>query len=369
MVTSSAGSLPSELTSLYRKKEASPIDVVYSVLAQAERVHHRYNAFAYLDGEGAVATARESESRWLTGAPLGPLDGVPATIKDLMTVRGWPTRFGSRVTADVRAHADAPSVGALRAGGVVLIGATTTPEFGWKAVTDSPLYGATSNPWDPALTCGGSSGGAAVAAVTGCGNLHLGTDGGGSVRIPAAFTGVVGHKPSFGRVPYHPPSAFGTVGHIGPIARTVEDAALMLDAMTHRDARDWNQPTTQFKSAFPDRSMEWRGLRIGLWLTPIVGEVAPEILAAVRRVAQLLENAGAAVEPIDLPGGNILATFDVLWFAGAANRVSKIAAREPSANGPGATPCSGNRRTLLRIRVRRGFVAPLYIRCGDGPAS
>ena len=228
------------------------------------------------------------------------------------------------MTTDARSQADAPSVGALRAAGVLLVGATTTPEFGWKAVTDSPLFGATSNPWDSALTCGGSSGGAAVAALTGCGNLHLGTDGGGSVRIPAAFTGVVGHKPSFGRVPYYPPSAFGTVGHIGPIARTVEDAALMLDGMTVRDARDWNQPATEFTPAVLDRRREWRGLRIGLWSTAIVGEVASEILTAVARVAHLLEEAGAVVEPINLPGGNILVTFNILWFAGVVNRVSKI---------------------------------------------
>lgn len=324
-----------ELTGLYLKREASPVEVVQSVLARAASINEQFNAFAFLDGEGAKAAAKASECRWLSGAALGPLDGIPATIKDLMTVRNWPTRFGSGATTGAPSQADAPSVEALRAKGVLLVGATTTPEYGWKAVTDSPLFGATSNPWDSALTCGGSSGGAAVAALTGCGNLHLGTDAGGSVRIPAAFTGVVGHKPSFGRVPYYPPSAFGTLGHIGPIARTVEDAALMLDGMTVRDARDWNQPATEFTSTVLDRRQEWRGLRIGLWSTPIIGEVAPEILAAVVRVAHLLEEAGAAVEPINLPGGNILATFNILWFAGAANRVSKIADKDRLQTDPG----------------------------------
>ncbi|MBB6409106.1 amidase [Mesorhizobium sangaii] len=325
----------SELAGLYLKRQASPVDVVQAVLTRAASINARFNAFAFLDDEGAIAAAKASERRWLDGAALGPLDGIPATIKDLMTVKNWPTRFGSGVTAGARSQADAPSVAALRAKGVLLVGATTTPEFGWKAVTDSPMFGATSNPWNPALTCGGSSGGAAVAARTGCGNLHLGTDGGGSVRIPAAFTGVVGHKPSFGRVPYYPPSAFGTLGHLGPIARTVEDATLMLDAMTVRDARDWNQPAIEFASTVLSRQREWQGLRIGLWSTPIVGEVAPEILAAVVRVARLLDEAGATVEPINLPGGNILAAFNVLWFAGAANRVSKIAEKDRFQMDPG----------------------------------
>lgn len=324
-----------ELTSLYLKRKASPVEVVRSVLARAASINEQFNAFVFLDDEGAMAAAKESERRWLNGAALGPLDGIPATIKDLMTVKDWPTRFGSTVTAGECSQADAPSVEALRAVGAVLIGATTTPEFGWKAVTDSPLSGATSNPWDPKLTCGGSSGGASVAALTGCGNLHLGTDGGGSVRIPAAFTGVVGHKPSFGRVPYYPPSAFGTLGHIGPIARTVEDAALMLGSMTVRDPRDWNQPATEFASPVLDRRREWRGSRIGLWSKPIVGEVDPEILAAVVRVAHLLEEAGAAVEPISLPGGDVLATFNILWFAGAANRVSKMADKDRLQLDPG----------------------------------
>ena len=324
-----------ELGALFRDKEASPVDVVHAVLVQAEFVNDRHNAFTFLDRDGAVAAARESERRWMRGEPLGPLDGVPTTIKDLMTVRRWPTRFGSRVMPNVPAEADAPSVEALRRAGAILIGATTTPEFGWKAVADSPLFGATSNPWDGALTCGGSSGGAAVAALTGCGSLHLGTDGGGSVRIPASFTSVVGHKSSFGRVPYHPPSAFGTVGHIGPIARNAIDAALMLDAMTIRDARDWNQPATAFASAVPREPQDWQGLRIGLWLTPIIGDVAPDILEAISRITQQLEQAGAMLEPIELPGGDVLTTFNVLWFSGAANRVSRVAEKDREYLDPG----------------------------------
>src|SRR5262249_46692592 len=160
------------------------------------------------------------EARWMRGAPMGVLDGIPTTIKDLILTRGWPTLRGSRlVDPDRDWSEDALLVGSLRRAGAILIGKTTTPEFGWKGVTDSPLCGTTRNPWNSALTPGGSSGGAAVAAACGMGALHVGTDGGGSIRIPASFTGVVGFKPTYGLVPRHPPSPFGTLSTAGPLTR------------------------------------------------------------------------------------------------------------------------------------------------------
>jgi amidase/aspartyl-tRNA(Asn)/glutamyl-tRNA(Gln) amidotransferase subunit A len=314
-----------DLTYLYRERELSPVEVTDAVLRRAEEISARYNAFVYVDYERARDAAKASEARWRKGEPVGPLDGVSATIKDLVSVKGWHWRMGSRTTSPAIVESDAPTAAALRNAGAILIGSTTTCEFGWKGVTDSPLTGPTSNPWNGALTPGGSSGGAAVAALTGAGVLHLGSDAGGSIRIPASFTGVFGHKPSFGRVPYFPPSAFGPVAHLGPIARTADDAALMLDVMSVREIRDWYQNPLPFPSRRPPfEDLAWKELRIGLWAEPPVGRVDPEISAALKKAARDIEALGATIEPVALPGEDLLGTFNTIWFAGAANRVRKI---------------------------------------------
>ena len=175
----------------------SPVEVVEATLARAEQVQSRFNAFTFIDRAGGLQAARAAEARWRAGAALSAIDGVPTTLKDIVHVEGWRVRYGSRSTDSAPMLQDAPSVAGLRAGGAVFIGQTTTPEFGWKAVTDSPAFGITRNPWNSVLTPGGSSGGAAVASATGAGVLHLGTDGGGSIRVPAAFTGTFGLKPTF----------------------------------------------------------------------------------------------------------------------------------------------------------------------------
>ena len=234
------------LAQLYARGEASPVEVTRAALARAANVQSRFNAFVRIEPEAALAAAALSEQRWQAGKPFGPLDGIPTTIKDIVWVKGGRARYGSRAPGTDCAE-DAPSVALLRAAGAVFLGITTTPEFGWKALTDSPLTGITRNPWNADLTPGGSSGGAAVAAATGAGALHLGTDGGGSIRIPSAFTGIVGHKPTFSRVPAYPASAFGTVAHIGPMARSVADAQLMLQVMSGRDLRDWYQNPPGFR--------------------------------------------------------------------------------------------------------------------------
>lgn len=318
-----------ELVSLYERRELSPVEVTRCVLEQAEAVNSQLNAFVLIDADCALAAAAESEARWMQGRPLGRIDGVPATIKNLVSVKGWPLRMGSLSTSEEPSTEDAPTAKSLRAGGAILVGATTTCEFGWKGVADSPYSGVVRNPWNSAMTSGGSSGGAAIAAATGCGVLHLGSDGGGSIRIPAAFCGMIGHKPSFGRVPYFPPSAFGTVGHLGPITRTVQDAALMLDAMSQRDLRDWHQNPLAFRSTASNLAdFTWRGLRIGLWTEMPGSKVDPEVLAAVTKAASTVESLGAVVEPISLPGEDLLPLFNVIWFSGAAARVARIAPQE-----------------------------------------
>src|SRR5437016_11645885 len=227
------------LLDAYRKHELSPVEVTKAVLERIDRLNPVLNAFN-LVSQRAMDDAKASEARWMSGQPKGLLDGVPVSIKDIILTKGWPTLRGSK-TVDPKGpwNDDAPATARLREHGAVLLGKTTTPEFGWKGVTDSPLTGITRHPWNRAKTPGGSSGGAAAAVASGMGPLAVGTDGGGSIRIPCAFTGLFGIKPTFGRVPAWPPSPMGTVAHVGPIARSVADAALMLGVMSQPDSRDW----------------------------------------------------------------------------------------------------------------------------------
>ena len=190
-----------ELLELYRAKQLSPVEVMTETLHRLERYEAAVNAFVLYDPESAMKGARESEARWRRGEPQGLLDGIPVAIKDTQLTRGWPRLVGSKtIDPDQPWVEDAPSTARLRAQGAVFFGKTTTPEFGWKPVTDSPLTGVTRNPWNLERTPGGSSGGSAVAVLAGICPLAVGTDAGGSIRIPAAFSGVFGHKPTFGKV-------------------------------------------------------------------------------------------------------------------------------------------------------------------------
>ncbi len=312
------------LTTAYASGALSPVDVAKANLDRAETVNQALNAFTVIDHDRALAAAKASEERWTAGAPLSPVDGVPTTIKDIVHFNGYDVRYGSRSTPDITDVTDAPSVQRLRDGGAVFLGLTTTPEFGWKAVTDNPKDGIARNPWNREKTPGGSSGGAAIAAATGAGVLHLGTDGGGSVRIPAAFTGIVGHKPTFGQVAAYPASSFGTVAHIGPMARTVDDTALMLAVMAGRDVRDWTQPPVSFGAIAP-KPINWAGKKIGYWKTPPVGAVDSDIRAAIEAALEDLELAGAHVVEFALPDAEgLIETFYRHWYVGSANRLSGV---------------------------------------------
>ena len=239
-----------ELAQAYRRGTLSPVEVVRDVLARIER-QAALNAFVVVDARGALAAAATSEARWRSGAPLSPVDGVPATIKDNIPVKGLPNRRGSRTSDPGPAPFDAPSAARLREQGAVILGKTCLPEHGWIGVCHSPLTGITRNPWNPDHTPGGSTGGGAVAAALGLGLLHVGTDGAGSLRIPAAFTGVFGLKPSYGLVPTHPPSALNVLAHQGPISRSVADAAVLLSVIAQPDARDmtaWNVSPPDFSA-------------------------------------------------------------------------------------------------------------------------
>jgi aspartyl-tRNA(Asn)/glutamyl-tRNA(Gln) amidotransferase subunit A len=314
-----------ELGTHYRERRLSPVEVVAATLARIEQLDPIVNAFCLVDGERASAEAQASEERWRRGAPLGPLDGVPVAVKDVFLTRGWPTLRGSRaVDPDGPWDDDAPTVSALRRHGAVLAGKTTTPELGWKAVTDSPLSGVTRNPWDPSRTAGGSSGGSAAALASGMVALALGTDGGGSIRIPCGFCGLVGLKPTYGRVPAWPASPFGAVSHAGPMARTVDDVALLLDVISEGDARDWTAlppPTESFRAAIEGGVA---GLRVAF--SPDLGyvEVDPEVADLVARAAAQFAQLGAHVEELDPGFQDPRGAFDVLWSAGAANATAAL---------------------------------------------
>jgi aspartyl-tRNA(Asn)/glutamyl-tRNA(Gln) amidotransferase subunit A len=217
----------------YKRGDISPVEVALAQLDAISGSNRGVNAFALVDDAVTIEMARASEDRYHRGEALGPMDGVPVTIKDTLNVAGWPTRRGSRTASEAAAPTDAVSIARLRAAGAVFLGKTTTPEFAWKGLTESPLYGVTTNPLDPDRHAGGSSGGAAAATASGLGIVGIGTDAAGSVRIPAAFCGVVGYKPTFGTIPLDPyPAAFWQLPHIGPIARGVADAALAASIMS-----------------------------------------------------------------------------------------------------------------------------------------
>jgi aspartyl-tRNA(Asn)/glutamyl-tRNA(Gln) amidotransferase subunit A len=340
-----------ELTALYRSGQLSPVEAARDVLA-CIAANARFNAFMPIDAAPVLAAAAESEARWRQGSPLGPIDGVPATVKDNIWLKGYPTRRGSRTTDEVPAAADSPAPARLREQGAVFVGKTCLPEHGWIGACHSPLTGITRNPWNPDTTPGGSTGGGAVAALLGLGLLHLGTDGAGSLRIPAAFTGVFGMKPSYGRVPTFPPSALNVLAHQGPIARRVADAALMLSVISGPDARDmtaWNSPAPDFSAGLEQGV---RGLRVALSLR--LGQAIkldPEIEAAVRKVARVLEGEGAIVEEADPPLTRTAEMIRAMWWPVMAALADAAGARRAEMD-PG----------LLDIAERgRRFTAGDYI--------
>jgi aspartyl-tRNA(Asn)/glutamyl-tRNA(Gln) amidotransferase subunit A len=308
-----------ELLALYRSGQASPVDATRAVLARIERVNPVLNAFCLVAADEALAQARASESRWRRGEPRGALDGVPVSIKDLILTKGWPTLRGSyTVDASQPWEIDAPATARLREAGAVLIGKTTTPEFGCKGETNSPRSGITRNPWDPDKTPGGSSGGTAAAVAAGMGPLSVGTDGAGSVRIPAAFCGNFGFKPSFGRVPAYPLSPFGTVAHVGPHTMAVADAALMMNVLAQPDARDWTSLPPDARDYRVGLDDGVRGLRIA-W-SPALGyvkSVHPEIAAACARAVGEFTDLGARVDAVDPGFEDPIEITTGLWFAGA----------------------------------------------------
>lgn len=354
-----------ELLQLYQSGEASPVDATRAVLARIDALNPQLNAFCLVAHELALQAARDSEARWQQlrkgGAPCGELDGVPVSIKDIILTRGMPTLRGSH-TVDAKQpwEVDAPATARLREAGAVIVGKTTTPEFGCKGETNSPRTGITRNPWDLSKTPGGSSGGAAAAVASGLGPLAVGTDGAGSVRIPAAFCGNVGLKPSFGRVPAYPLSPFGSVAHLGPHSRSVSDAALMMNVLKKPDARDWTSLPPDGSDYLNGLEDGIRGLRIA-W-SPTLGyakNVHPEVARSVAQAVAQLSELGAHVEQIDPGFDDPLEITTGLWFAGAWTVWNTLSPAQQALTDPDfrAEALLGEKLSLLdiqRLHLQRG---------------
>ena len=325
-----------DLINRYRSKRLSPVDVVKDIQKRVDRFEPRVNAFVLRDEALTMEMARASEARWQRGEQIGALDGVPVTIKDNIAVAGWPTRRGSALASNAPEAEDSPIVARIREAGAVFLGKTTMPEYGWKGVGDSPLSGITRNPWDLSKTPGGSSAGAAACAALNLGCIHLGTDGAGSVRIPAAFTGVFGLKPTYGHVPAYPMSTMGFLAHLGVLTRTVRDSALAMNVIGRPDKRDMTanlEPIPEYLASIGDGM---RGLKIAY--SPKLGfdvEVDPEIAAQVALSVRRFEVLGAVVEEVDPGFADPIGPLMSIWSAGAALALKNASAEDRRKMDPG----------------------------------
>jgi aspartyl-tRNA(Asn)/glutamyl-tRNA(Gln) amidotransferase subunit A len=358
-----------ELVALYHRKALSPVEATKATLARIERYGAQVNAYCHLDPDGGLAAARASEARWMAGAPAGLVDGVPIGVKDNILVAGMPARFGSRLTSSDPQAIDAPAVARLREQGAVVLGKTAMPEYGWKATSDSPLTGLTRNPWDVRMTTGGSSAGAVAACVLGMGALHLGTDGGGSIRIPAAFTGCFGVKPTRARVPAFPTSPLGTIAHHGPITRTVADAALAMAAIAAPDARDvyaWVSQPPDFRVGLDDGV---RGLRVAF--SPRLGfapQVHPEIENAVATAARTFESLGAKVEEADPDiGGDPIDTWNTFWWPAMLYQLKAFGDRSRDLSDPALLSAAAQSHAVsvsgfIRVQLERARLHNVFVR-------
>jgi aspartyl-tRNA(Asn)/glutamyl-tRNA(Gln) amidotransferase subunit A len=313
-----------ELAEMIRKKEISPVETTKIFFKRIEQVNPRVNAYCTLPMESALEEAERAEQMVMDGEELGPLHGVPFSIKDLIYTKSVRTMQGSKIYENFIPDEDAPLVERLKNAGGIMLGKTTTPEFGHKAVTDSKVTGVTRNPWNLEMTPGGSSGGAGAQVAAGMGPLAVGTDGGGSIRIPSSFNGIFGLKPSYGRVPVYPASALDSLSHCGPMTRTVADAALMLYVMAGPHPAD-ALSLEALPADYPGRLREGvKGLRIA-W-SPDLGfiPVNPEVAAITSAAARAFEELGASVEEVNPEFGRTGPTFGVFWLAGMAGRLMDL---------------------------------------------
>jgi aspartyl-tRNA(Asn)/glutamyl-tRNA(Gln) amidotransferase subunit A len=327
-----------ELAAAIRRKKISPVEVVDATLERIEQLK-ALNAYVTVDAEGARRAARAAE-RALTrkGARLGPLHGVPFSVKDLVFTKGVRTTFGTPLYRDHVPTQDAPTVERLKAAGAIMIGKTNTPTFGWVGVTDNLIFGVTRNPWNLQRTPGGSSGGAAAAVAAGLGPLAVGTDGGGSIRKPAAFCGIVGHKPSYGRWPIHPHGATWSLSNVGPMTRTVQDAALMMNACAGPDERDQYSLPADGVDYVKALRGSLKGLRVAysdtLGFAPAVD---PQVREATARAARAFKDLGCIVDAVDPGWASPWECWRVIFLGGIATRLAPFLDRRDEID-PGLLP-------------------------------
>ena len=285
-----------ELARRIREKEISPAEVVDAFLQRIEEINPRLNAYVTLLADEARKAAQDAEAALQSGQELGPLHGVPVSIKDLAWTRGVRTTSGSKLFEDHVPDEDAPAVARLLGAGAINLGKTNTPEFGWLAITDNELFGRTSNPWNTDYTSSGSSGGAAAATASGLSPISLGSDGGGSIRLPSSFCGIFGLKPTFGLIPRHAGiGGWTTRSHWGPMTRTVADAALALDVMAGYDARDTLSVPLPAQDYLKNLRRDLKGLRVA-WSTDLgYAEVDPRVAKVFEAAVPVFEELGCEV--------------------------------------------------------------------------
>ena len=342
-----------ELVAEYAAGTVSPVEATEAVLRRIDALEPRLQALYAPDPAGARAAAAAAERRWRAGVPRGPIDGIPLTLKDNIATEGTPVPLGTAATEPRPAPADAPAAARVREAGAVLLGKTTMPDYGMLTSGLSSFHGLARNPWDLDRTPGGSSAGAAAAAAAGYGPLHVGTDIGGSIRLPAGWCGIVGLKPSFGRVPVDPPF-LGRVA--GPMTRTVADAALLMEVLSGKDLRD--------HLSLPEAAIPWSeldgdlaGLRVGLQLDPGIGlEVEPAIRDAVTEAARLFEAGGAGVEPVDpFLRREMLDGLDSFWRARAWSDMAGLPEERRAKVLPYIAEWAAGAAGLSGVDVYRGF--------------
>ena len=322
-----------------RTKQMSPVEAMRALLDRIAALEPKVNAFAYLAADQAMDAARAAEKALMGGERIGRLHGVPVTIKDLAWTKDMPTQSGSLSSKGFQPVEDTPVVPRLRSEGAIILGKTTTSEFGWKGVSESPLTGITHNPWKHGLNAGASSAGAGAAAAAGFGPLHQGSDGAGSIRMPSAFCGIFGIKPSFGRVPYYPVGTGDLTSHMGPMTRTVEDGALLLELMAGPHFLDYTT-LEAWPAAYQKRLHEGiKGKRIAYSPDLGVARVDPEVAASVKAAARRFTELGAHVEEVSInwgkPGPELIRFF---WSAHMTTR-KPLLAQWANQMDPGLVAC------------------------------
>ena len=324
----------SELSKLIKNKEVSPTELLDSTLKKIEKLDPILNSFAFLDIEGAKILAKESEKRMMSNSLLSELDGIPTSIKDLIAQKNLPQRFGSKTTSDNLVSADAPSVERLRNAGAVLLGKSTTSEFGCKGVGDSPLTGVTRNPWNIKLTPGGSSCGAASMVAAGIVPYAIGTDGGGSIRIPAALTGLFGIKAQFGRVPVYPTSATPTLAHVGPLTRNVLDACKVLQIISGKDFRD-PFTVTENVPIYENFIKEKKSYKIAWSPTLGYGKNDSNVMKILDNAIKNISSLGYKIDTIDkVLDEDPVNLWNAEFYAGVGTRLKSVIENSPDLIDP-----------------------------------